>query len=203
MTQPSTILVWSFIAVTLAVATGIVAIGQKAFRRGSIAGYFLTVWLGMTVALAGHGMLRFDTRPSMLVIIAAAIGLALYVSLSKIGARVAGTIPMAALVVFQAFRLPLALVLNSVAPYEGWTFDILAGATAIVVALLANYRHVVLAWNIAGTMLLATVVTMPRDWMTRPPFVWLVALLVPAALAGHILVFRKWRNGGLKPAAPL
>ena len=30
----------------------------------------------------------------------------------------------------------------------------------------------------------------PNVWIAHAPFVWLVSVLVPIALAGHILVFR-------------
>jgi hypothetical protein len=189
MNQPSTFLIGAFIAVTLAVATAIVAIAQRAYQRGSIAGYFLTIWLGLTVALAGQGMLRFEPRPSIVVIIAAALALALYVSLSRIGARVAETVPMTALILFQAFRLPLALLTET-------RLDIVAGATAIAVAFVAKRRAIVLVWNILGIALLASYLDPANSWITRPPFVWLVALLVPAALAGHIVIFRKLSGEG-------
>ena len=60
-------------------------------------------------------------------------------------------------------------------------------------------------WNVLGLALLANVVTVailatPRFryfggdrlniWVTYPPFVWLPAVMVLAALAGHLLIFR-------------
>ena len=62
-----------------------------------------------------------------------------------------------------------------------------------------------LAWNILGLALLVNVVTVailgtPRFqyfgpdhlnvWVMQPPFVWLAAVMLLAALAGHLLVFR-------------
>ena len=88
-------------------------------------------------------------------------------------------------------------------------FDIVTGITAIPVALLTVTRRtgrlVVAAWNVLGLFLLVNIVTIailatPRFryfgeghlnvWVTYPPFVWLPAVLVLAALAGHLLIFR-------------
>ena len=93
--------------------------------------------------------------------------------------------------------------------YTGRNPDILTGITAVVVAwLLASRRagrRLVLAWNIAGLALLLNIVIVsilatPRFryfgddqlnvWVTYVPFVWLPAIMVMLALAGHLLVFR-------------
>jgi hypothetical protein len=93
--------------------------------------------------------------------------------------------------------------------YSGLNFDIITGAAAIPVALLTatgrSGRLLVAAWNLLGLALLANVVTVailatPRfryfgddhlnTWVMYPPFVWLPAVMVVAALAGHLLIFR-------------
>ena len=93
--------------------------------------------------------------------------------------------------------------------YSGRNFDIVTGVTAIAVALLVWSRRagrgLVSTWNILGLTLLANVVTVailgtPRFhyfgpehlnvWVTHPPFVWLPAVMVLAALAGHLMIFR-------------
>jgi hypothetical protein len=119
---------------------------------------------------------------------------------------------------FQAFRLPLELAMHEmyvrgVMPvqmsYSGRNFDIASGASAIAVAwLVATHRagrRLVIVWNVAGLALLVNVVTIavlstPRFryfgddhlnvWVADPPFVWLPAIMVLAALAGHLLIFR-------------
>ena len=67
-------------------------------------------------------------------------------------------------------------------------------------------RWIVGAWNLLGFVLLINVVTIAivstpvfrwfgndrlNVFVTYPPFVWLPAILVVAALAGHILVWRR------------
>jgi hypothetical protein len=100
--------------------------------------------------------------------------------------------------------------------FTGANFDIVTGALAIPVALIVARsqgrstpaRVLVLAWNVVGFALLANVLvnavlatpmihafgTDPRDLNTFVayfPFVWLPAVLVAAALAGHVIVARK------------
>ena len=75
-----------------------------------------------------------------------------------------------------------------------------------------------MGWNVLGTALLATIVTIailsaplpirvftegPTNvWVTGFPGVWLPAVLVQAALLGHLLVFRKLASE-YKPASML
>src|SRR4029453_7841174 len=93
--------------------------------------------------------------------------------------------------------------------YTGRNFDIVTGITAILVAALVwsgrGGKQLVLAWDLLGLALLLTViivaiVSTPRFaffgadrlnvWVAYPPFVWLPAVLVLAALAGQLIVFR-------------
>jgi hypothetical protein len=122
------------------------------------------------------------------------------------------------LVAVQAFRLPLELAMHAMyergimpepMSYSGRNFDILTGGTAIVVAALVAARlagpRLVLAWNLLGSALLVNVLVVAilatplfryfgdehlNIWVTYPPFVWLPAVMVVAALAGHVVIFR-------------
>jgi hypothetical protein len=224
MRDPSAFLVWSFAAVAILTAGAVVFLVRRAVRP-AIAAAVLGGWLALTFALASAGLLRFDTRPPSIavLILAANIGAAV-LALSRVGTRIADTVPLAALIALQSFRLPLELVMHRAASegvmppqmsYGGYNFDIVTGALAIVVAFFARHRALVYAWNILGTLLLATIIVIstlssplpirtfhnePANvWIAEAPFVWLVALLVPFALAGHILVFRglrRRRDGG-------
>ena len=175
-------------------------------------------WLMATWLVAASGILRQWERnpPPFGLLVAAIIALALAVSFSAVGTRIAMTIPLWALVLVQAFRLPLELAMHGMyargimpvqMTYTGLNFDIITGAAAIPVAILAarGGRGIVAAWNILGLALLTNVVTVailatPRFryfgddhlnvWVTYPPFVWLPAVMVLAVLAGHLLIFR-------------
>jgi hypothetical protein len=127
-------------------------------------------------------------------------------------------VPLWALVGIQGFRLPLELAMHAMytrgimpeqLSYSGRNFDIVTGAAALVVAALVYAgrasRRLVLAWNVLGLLLVINVATIgilstPRFglfgadrlnvFVTYTPFVWLPAVMVLAAVAGHLIVFR-------------
>jgi hypothetical protein len=93
--------------------------------------------------------------------------------------------------------------------YSGLNYDILTGISAGILGVWLRRRParrwLVASWNLLGFALLVNVVTIAilsapvvgwfgKDrlnvFVTYPPFVWLPAILVPAALMGHILVWR-------------
>ena len=181
------------------------------------------IWLALTWAVAQTGVLRDweRTPPPFALLVVGIFALAGAIALSGFGLRLAQFIPLWALVAVQAFRLPLELAMHAmyergVMPeqmsYSGLNFDIVSGATAIVVAALVwsgrGGHRVVMAWNIVGLLLLLNIVTVailatPRfryfgddalnTWVMDPPFVWLPAVMVLAALAGHLVIFRALR----------
>ena len=182
----------------------------------------VVIWMGVTLWLADRGtFLDWDTTPppfALLVVALLALGVA--ISFGPAGTRLAH-LPLWTLVAVQAFRLPLeiamhALVSRGIMPeqmsYSGRNFDVLTGAGAIVVAALVAAgvagRKTVMVWNVAGLALLVNIVTVailstPRlamfgpdrlnVFVFYPPFVWLPAVLVLAALAGHLIIFRSLR----------
>ena len=96
--------------------------------------------------------------------------------------------------------------------YTGRNFDIVTGTTAILVAWAVaggrGGRKLVGAWNVMGLALLINVVTIAilstpvfryfgdehlNVFVTDTPFVWLPAVMVLAALSGHLLIFRALR----------
>jgi hypothetical protein len=180
--------------------------------------------MAATWIAAASGILRQWERipPPFALLVAAIVALAFAVSFSRFGTRIATTIPLWALMFAQSFRLPLELAMHGMyargimpvqMTYTGLNFDIITGATAIPVAVLCatGYigRRTVATWNVLGLLLLINVVTVailgtPRFryfgddhlnvWVTSPPFVWLPAVMVLAALAGHLLIFRALRH---------
>jgi hypothetical protein len=178
------------------------------------------VWMGATWAAADAGILRdWDAMPPpMVFLVAGIVGLAGAIAFTGYGRRLVRGLPLWTLVAVQAFRLPLEIAMHmqyerGVMPeqmsYAGRNFDIVTGMTAIVVAWLAASgragRGVVLAWNILGFALLLNIVVVSilstpvfryfgddrlNVWVTYPPFVWLPAVMVLCALAGHLLIFR-------------
>jgi len=180
-------------------------------------------WLAVTLALAASGRLSFTSRPPTAgVLIAVGVGLAIAVGTSRLGARLATGIPLAALIGMQAFRFPLELMLHRAyreglmpvqMSYSGFNFDILTGLSAIVVALYIARRPNAVAvariWNAAGIVLLANILTIAvlstptpirvfhnepaNEWIAHAPWVWLPTVYVVAAIIGHIVIARRLR----------
>jgi hypothetical protein len=178
------------------------------------------VWMTATWIAAASGVLgQWDRRPPpFAILVLATLVLAVVLALGPVGTRLSKYIPLWMLVGVHAFRLPLELAMHQmyergVMPvqmsYSGRNFDIVTGVTAILVAWLVRSgrggRGLVLAWNCLGLALLVNVVTVAilgtpvfayfgpehlNVWVTQAPFVWLPAVMVLAALEGHILVFR-------------
>ena len=191
-----------------------------AWRASSTVGMTAIGWMALTWAIAEAGLLRHweRTPPPFLLLAVSIFAWAAAIAFSGLGQRLARFVPLWALVAVQAFRLPLELAMHQMSErgimpvemtYTGRNFDILTGITAVVVAALAARglagRRLVTAWNVLGLALLVNVVTVailatPRIryfgddhlnvWVTYVPFVWLPAVMVLAALAGHLVIFR-------------
>jgi len=178
----------------------------------------------LTWVAAMSGVLQQWNRrpPPFLLLIVGMVAISLILAFGRVGMRIAQHIPVWTLVAIQGFRLPLelamhALVARGIMPvqmsYSGRNFDIVTGASAILVAVLAKKglggRRLVAVWNVLGLVLLLNVVSvaiasMPLlrlfgddrvvTFVTYPPFVWLPAVMVLAALAGHLVIFRALRR---------
>jgi hypothetical protein len=173
--------------------------------------------------LAVNGVLRlWDRRPPPFLAMMACIFAAIIYLSRRFGPALAG-LSFGSLILLQAFRLPLELVMHRAATagimpvamsYSGWNFDIVTGATAGVVAYLAWTGAapvwLLWVWNLLGSVTLLVVVgiaiaALPiahafgydqmNTWVTYPPFVWLPGVLVPAAMLGHLVIWRKLLNG--------
>lgn len=141
--------------------------------------------------------------------------------LSPMGGRMAATIPVAGLVAFQAFRLPLELILHSwveqgtipgTMTWSGQNWDVISGIVALVAAPLAS-RSRAAAWaaNLIGGVLLINVMRvammsspLPFGWGVEPPlllglylpYAWIGPVCVGGALTGHIVLTRALLTGG-------
>jgi hypothetical protein len=214
----SAVVTGGFVLLPLVVSVGFVLACEWAGRRLGEDAVF--AWLLITAIIAATGVLRrFDATPPPFAGLVLAVGiLGVAVPLSPLGTLLVRGLPLWFLVGFQVFRFPLELLMHrayvdGVMPvqmsYSGWNYDIVTGITAGVLGLwLARrpvQRWVVMSWNILGFVLLANIVTIAivstpvfgwfgrerlNTFVTYPPFVWLPAILVTAALMGHILVWR-------------
>ena len=230
MTEPSGLTDVLFIAIVVLVAAFYAAALMKTSpggRAGAVRGGPGLVALVLGVSLVAPGLLaaaglldRYDPMPApgLLVVLIVTIGTFL-LAFSGAGSRLADGVPLAVLVGYQVFRVPLEwllhrLYLEGVIPvemtYAGRNFDIVSGLTAAVLAVLLakgrGPRAVVIAWNVLGLALLANIVAVAVLATPTPfqvftdgppnrlpgvfPYVWLPTVLVQAALLGHLLVFR-------------
>ncbi len=160
--------------------------------------------------------------PPLGLFMAACIALGLGLGLSPLG-RSLSRLPLSILVLVQGFRFPLELLMHRASEerimppelsYSGYNFDIIVGLLAWVVGglLLVGKapKGLVWFWNLLGCSSLLVIVgiaiaTSPmvhafgtdpqhlNTWVTHVPYVWLPAVLVVAAIAGHVVVTRKLR----------
>lgn len=189
-------------------------------------------WLGFAAVLGHSGFLAdfSSAPPHILLLMIPTLGLPFAFGFSRIGNALTQA-PLAVLVGFQGFRLPLELVMHQAAregtmpmqmTYTGSNFDIVSGVTALLVGALAAYelapRWLLLAWNVLGSGLLVVILviavaSLPRfalygsepvrlnTWIAYFPFVWLPAGLVSAAVLGHVLLWRRLWSHGMRGRA--
>ncbi len=197
----------------------------RAFRtpRARLLGALVVAsWMTSFFVLARVGFFAdADARPPRFALIGvAALAGAMALSFSRVGARVASSVPLWLVVALMSFRLPLELVMHAAATegvmpvrmsYGGANFDIVTGALALPIAvgwargLLP--RWALLAWNALGLVTVSVVMSIgmasspllhafgeaPEDlntWILHAPFIWLPTVLVVIALSGHLIVFR-------------
>lgn len=183
-------------------------------------------WMTATWWAAASGVLRNwqAMPPPFAFLVAAILALACAIAFGPPGRRLSEGLPLWLLVSVQGFRLPLELAMHAmyergVMPqqmsYSGRNFDIVTGTTALIVGAVVwrrgGPRWLVGAWNVLGLVLLVNVVTIAilstptfqafgadrlNVWVTYPPFVWLPAVMVLAALAGHLVIFRALLDSG-------
>lgn len=193
---------------------------KPATRTTLLTSIGLLIWAVLLAVPAHLGKFRFEGMPpTALFILVGSTTLTLVFAFSKMGRLLSRELPLALLIGFQVFRIPVELVLHQCyeagllpvqMTYAGMNFDILSGLSAPVVAWLYHRGRIpkgaVLAWNVICLGLLITIVTIAVLSMPLPirafhndpantlvagfPFVWLPGILVQAALMGHILVFR-------------
>jgi len=200
-------------------------------RRTAAVAIGMALWLAAQAAAAQSGWLsQFQKRPPPLVLwFGSMIVGTLILGWSPFGKRFADNVSFVGLIGFQAFRLPLELVMHraavagimpSVMSFTGYNFDIVTGITAIPLAWYVwkrgPVRPLIALWNITGQILLIAIIMIAfaaspvfrafgdaqlNTWVTHFPYVW-IAVMVGAALFGHVVTLRKLLSlGRVRPAA--
>ncbi len=193
-----------------------------AYACGWRVGLAIAAAMAVEYFVAAQGVLKQWERlpPALMVMMLVLVGLTRLLAASG---RL-DHLPVAVIVLSQAFRLPLELFMHrayadGIMPkqmsFSGCNFDIVTGATAIIVGVLALRgaapRWLLIAWNLMGSLLLLTIVAIAiastpifeffgaephqlNTWIADPPYVWLPGVLVPSALLGHLLLWRRLRG---------
>lgn len=177
--------------------------GRAPLRRTFVVALAAGAWLGLCAGVVASGRMNDLPFYGLPLFFGAILLVSTAAGLSPLGGRIATAVPLAALVGFQAFRLPLELVLHRWAEqgtipitmtWSGQNWDIVAGTIALVAAPFAGRSRFV-AWfaNLTGILLLANVVRvavlsspLPIAWGQQPPL--LLALHLPYALIGPVCV---------------
>jgi len=210
------VLVWGVVAVWRRAG----ASTASSRRAGVITALAAGAWMALTWIAGGSGILRaWDrTPPPFALLLAGILIVSFTLAFGPAGRNLAAHAPLWALVAVQSFRLPLELSMHAMyergimpiqMTYTGRNFDIVTGTTAVVVAALVGTgfggRRLVAAWNVVGFALLLNIVVVAvlstpafayfgadqlNTFVTYLPFVWLPAVMVAAALAGHLIIAR-------------
>jgi hypothetical protein len=131
-------------------------------------------------------------------------------------------LPVRSLLLLSFARIPVEFMLHALAEkrtipaymsFDGWNFDVLSGAGAMILwFLLQTKRQVhpvwIRVWNLVGLALLLNVVIcgilsipssfqrfnfdQPNVAMLHFPYVLLPGLVVPLVLFSHLTLFLKW-----------
>lgn len=180
-------------------------------------------WVVLVGVLARKGIFAdfssLPPRPVLLILLP--LPVVLWIAFSKKFSTLASVLPEHWLIFFQAFRIPVELILwqaflKGALPvqmsFEGRNWDILSGVLAlatgwIVLRRKKHYRTLAFVFNIIGLLLLLNVLTvallsMPtplRYFMNEPsvervaqfPMIYLPAVLVVLAYSFHIFSLRQ------------
>jgi hypothetical protein len=176
----------------------------------------LAAGLGTYAAVVKSMLILFNPMPGLPVLLMVTLLCCLLLALSPLGRWLALGNSVEALIIFQAFRLPLELVLHSWAQqgtipatmtWSGQNFDIASGVLALLLFKPAG-RSKFVAWtyNLIGFGLLLNVIRvaimsspLPFAWEIQPklmlafhlPYSLIVPVCVGGALIGHIVLMRK------------
>lgn len=235
MPDGSLLLRTGFFALTALLTVGFTgAVWRVARPRFGAALAGSLAWVALTGALAMGGKLSFETRPpTMIVALLVMFVLVALVGRSALGLRLAQGLPLALLVGFQGFRIAVELLMHRAyteglmpvqMSYQGRNLDIVAGATALLVAAALALggpapwtRWLAGAWNVLGVALLANIVGVAmlsaptpmrrffnepaNTWICRLPWVWLPTVFVACAALGHVLLTRRLLARAGRPTA--
>lgn len=217
--EPSILLLGSFLGLLAATVIAALFLVHRYARDAFVLfASLLGGWIVLSGAVAASGLLtRWELRPPPALVLFLT-GFVLTVALSQHPASraAARVVPLAALIGFQAFRVPLEWILHRAyveglmpvqMSYAGSNFDVVTGILAVAIGVwgiarpisrwMATFFNLVgltLLFNIVGIAIASTpaIAAFGPDrlnvWVTKLPFVWLPTVFVLFALYGHLLL---------------
>ena len=185
-------------------------------------------WAALTAGLAVSGALAdFESgQPRIPILVLTQLVFVIWLAWFSRWSGYLAQIPQTALVGLQCFRIPVEFLMAELAArqllatemtFYGRNFDILAGATALMLALWLrrdgeeSLQPVVLGWNVMGLCLVTAVLahgmlsvpypfqllhlSVPTFIVASFPIVWLLTVLVPIAYLLHLVSIRRCLAG--------
>lgn len=188
---------------------------ETAARKTQVIMFWVVVWLIAFSGAVATGYAREVPYPTIPMLFLTVILTSLAFAFSPVGRILSYGLPVSALVLFQAFRIPLELVLHEwvsqgVIPktmtWTGMNYDILAGSVALIAfPFSARFPLIARAANIIGFASLLNVMRValfsspiPIAWDVEPklqlithlPYALIGPVCVGGALIGHVLLAR-------------
>lgn len=191
---------------------------KSALRRSFFATAGVSAWMILISVIVESGLIAEAPFPRIPLFFAFMNACAIGFAFSRPGKWLMA-LPLWALIGFQAFRLPLEIILHSWAEqgtipgtmtWTGQNFDVITGVLALICAPLSvKYVRAARIFNVVGFLLLLNVMRvammsspLPFAWGVQPtlqvvlhlPYAWIGSVCVAGALAGHIILFRKLKT---------
>lgn len=176
---------------------------------------FITLVL-LSSILAAAGLMRAHLIPLVPIFMMVVLLMAVFYAWSPLGDAIATKYSLGALVGFQAFRLPLEIILHDWAntgvipetmTWTGQNWDVVTGVLAIAFySLVKRFRPLAWIFEVIGSLLLLNVLRvvifslpLPFSWsLENPlqlplefPYILIVPLFVWPALFGHLVLLKK------------
>ena len=206
--------------ILIAIGAGVFATYAKldrptAAKNTRVIMFWIVVWLAALSGAVKTGYALENPMPGIPMLFLTVVLTSIAFAFSPIGKKLSYGVPVAFLVLFQSFRLPLELILHEWASqgvipttmtWTGQNLDIATGVLAIVAFPFAGkYRSVARVFNIIGLGFLLNVMRVailsspgPFGWNVEPkmqlithvPYALIGPVCVGGALIGHILLMR-------------
>lgn len=169
---------------------------------------FIGAWLGIVSFLSLSGLMAENSRVLYPILMFFSFIIPILFASSAWGAKIALSVPLAFLVGFHVFRLPINLILDvwveqgfvpKAFSWLGINYDVMTGILALIFAPLANrYRWIAWTINIVGIAMFVRLFATPQAVMDpgfeyQWPFILANPIGIGGVVAGHIILTRALR----------